>query len=1024
MTLRPQPLKATLQNNSRHSHPTGLLATPGAISKDTLNISPVYEIKEGIKDAYRLDSYAFNPFENYSPSKLGERYSESIYSDFQDSNTASIFNFWPKSFLSASPLLRQDVIRSGSRLDSEIYSVESCDPSKGSLLHEDVDRSQFQSVHASDSPSRSYQESEFYLSESDREGVISGLLERIQCAETTITLRELETTLERLGQAALEEKGLGSDFLHTTSNKDDVVRTGLNVAVEYWKKKSTLPHWGIRIVDVLNGFNMIKDLERVNLFRLQASLPKKRNALEDRKRKDLIEKALLNLRHRSISREEWKAYTRRFRLQLALARRTGQIPDVKEYGNFMKLCVKGSQYQELELALQHFIAHNGRPDESMFLEYIKGLSRQGNMTQAQEAFFDMKQRGLQVRLAAYGTLIDGYGRQRDFQRMELILKSLYAAGHQPTVEIFTSMMSNYIRAGQLPQAEQVFSKLKMRNDIVLDQHCQNVIADLLRMRGANNLDDLPLLRHIIDILQKEDTGAIHLKARSPLNRLSSLVTINRKLKGYLDAMDTPNFILMYKKLLRQGHKPNTTTYNILLDAVNKTGRLEDGLDILALMKTTDYGKPNAVTYSTLIYGAVHSAKADTAWELYDEMMSKNVAPTLYTYVSLIELIGLDPRHTRGRQIVKQHFISGKHSFRFPISVSLEKKVGLNFAAQVYNQLCNQGLTPNEYIFGGLLDMALRDGFMQFSQHVYLQMLIKKVGPNTAIMTALLKGFAIQRDFESGKKVWKAMLEENIPRNVVTYHHLIRLCERTSLQDSSMALNDSTEGKEMKPKRPSRKEIVAKKQSALDPHPELLSTSTQGRKEGEEESEPRIPPLLMAEIRAQMELDHVHWARLQQFRKKVVDKAIWTPVARDVGPVIAYNADERRQFLDETELEEMNGGLLPIRRDGLVDKSLMEQLPLRLSTDEDGQRAYPERNQYPENSQVVDTTLSEHSSGSMAEDDSEESVKIKELFTGGGDGYIPQRAPTAGTRLVWQSKPEQPTIAGRIKGNGRKAASKT
>ncbi|KAF9971613.1 hypothetical protein BGZ73_005421 [Actinomortierella ambigua] len=315
-----------------------------------------------------------------------------------------------------------------------------------------------------------------------------------------------------------------------------------------------------------------------------------------------------------------------------------------------------------------------------------------------------------------------------------------------------------------------------------------------------------------------------------------LAGFNKALDGFAEAVDVVRFTEAYQTMRERGLSPNRYTYNTLLKFYKRTkSGLENSLEVLRAMNAKYPLEPDVVAYTTVMQHAAATAAAstnanavstsgngrtrrrgagsmdthplttstsssalgdtnatthsnnsssdvsspmDVAWDLYDEMMQRQVRLDLVTYATLIEMVGQDPSSAKARTMVRRHFIAGPHRHGFTVSPECDRATGLGLAAQLYVQLLNQGLEPNEVVFGSLMHVVIRRGFIQEVEGIYGEMVGRRgMAPNTALLTNLIQGFSHVRDFESGWKVWEFMVAHNVPRNAITYSHLVRLCER-------------------------------------------------------------------------------------------------------------------------------------------------------------------------------------------------------------------------------------------------------
>ncbi|KAG0362400.1 hypothetical protein BGZ54_008632 [Gamsiella multidivaricata] len=1027
------------------------------------NDAPKFRILEGQGERHRLGDNDFNPFINYPTSAnvklLPATYVDGIDTRKAPAETSTSFNgFWTVDSL---PLIttynRSDILRADGKPDrSPTASSTTLDGvllGGGSSEESILDKvtglpwltGAANSTHASQSATQTIWPFETYRLDSTQAAMAEKLVQMIVNQSGTLSQQEFTSDLQKIGKLTLLRWGLPLAFVDSAPHQQDVISTGLDTLISTLPRSTSGETWAGPLVDVLEKYSMLQSVDRVCLACLfhYVSSDKSEVLQEQRlSRVNATEKVRQMRSARRIDVEEWWNQTRRFRLQLALARETGIMPAESEYVAFMQSCQRAGQVREVELTFHHYLdfhqnarqpqslqqhqhqqSNAEQPSEQIYREYIKTLVRMGRMDQAQDVFNSMKRRGVYPSVITFGAMLDGYGRQMDLRKMRQVLVSLRSAGHLPTLEMYTSMMANYIKAGELKRADEVYRQLLDRSDIIMDKQSKNVVDNLKRLGGGQHVqdDNLPLEN------EHPDPVLTELRRMPNLERLNSVIHYNHKLKRYADGMNMPQFVQSYRQLIGEGLRPNSITFNILLGALSKAGQIEDGLKVLELMKTTEEGQPDVVSFSTLIASAVEQEKVELGWTLYDEMRMRSIKPSVYTYVSLIEMVALDPSNKRGRAIMKKHAVRGNHQVRFPVKTQIEDLVGLGFAGELYNQLLNQGLEPNQHVFGGLLNLTVHGGFADLAQHVYQEMIYKKIEPNTAIMTTLIKGFAIRRDFESGWKVWRHMIDTDIPRNVITYHHLIRLCERSLPDPIGMAkmldlpfpdikdmapktseakrgsLNDTGETSEKEAEKPVKKTGRPKLMKKLTPEEkrqhqeERHQTKKQRRLEGKRVREiaeyaNKMPQMIWIEIRSQMALDHVHWPRVQQFRKSIVDRGIWDPIEREAGPVMSITA--AAEAAAETNVHGKGSGT--------------------------GSESQNNRSRANISSTGTDLTSTTYSNGSSTD---ARAVILKEIYAGGGHLYKPKRGARWNMLLKWDVESKVPMlmrdakVASASKGNG-------
>lgn len=80
------------------------------------------------------------------------------------------------------------------------------------------------------------------------------------------------------------------------------------------------------------------------------------------------------------------------------------------------------------------------------------------------------------------------------------------------------------------------------------------------------------------------------------------------------------------------------TYNIVLDILGRTGRVDEMLDVFASMKETGF-VPDTVSYNTLINGLRKVGRSDMCVAYFKEMKENGNEPDLLTYTAIIDIFG-------------------------------------------------------------------------------------------------------------------------------------------------------------------------------------------------------------------------------------------------------------------------------------------------------------------------------------------------------------------------------------------------
>ncbi|KAG0226462.1 hypothetical protein BGW42_003629 [Actinomortierella wolfii] len=646
--------------------------------------------------------------------------------------------------------------------------------------------------------------------------------------QQTISAAALEAELFRFGSIVQERIFDVPSFLQSSWSRQDLVILGLERTVQEAMAERVTMAEKVRLAELLCRHDMqdLLSMSTLNSWKhLLMQAPKKefrKAGIEKTAWRSRLDATLERIRaHKGMTKNAWEARTMPFRTKLAIFRKSGILPTKHEYHEFMLLGLKAERYDQVYQAFHHLVEHGGVADTRLYTMYITALVRQGRMDHAVEVLRGMERMNVKPSVVTYGVMIDGYGRQQDGAGMLSTLEAMQRAGIEPNLPIFSSLLANLIRGKEFHKALKVHDQL-IASKLELDDTTKNSLIKLLQHTKGSQaaytslLERLEVNKNNRPYSSKGESQDVPTTDSCRNRQSGELAGFNKALDGFADAMDVAQFTAAYTAMRQRGLDPNLYTYNTLLKFYRRAGsRLQNSLNILKTMNAKYPSHQDVVAYTTVMQHAAAMAAArahsqgmsspnnstsapntsgnsnnggngstdaiepiEVAWNLYDEMMQKQVRLDLKAYVTLIDLIGQDPTSAQARAMIRQHFIAGPHRLGFTVSPECDRATGLGLAGILYVQLLNQGLEPNEHVFGSMMNLVIRRGYIREVEAVYTEMVARRgMAPNTALLTNLIQGFSHVRDFEAGWKVWEFMVANNIPRNAITYSHLIRLCER-------------------------------------------------------------------------------------------------------------------------------------------------------------------------------------------------------------------------------------------------------
>lgn len=210
---------------------------------------------------------------------------------------------------------------------------------------------------------------------------------------------------------------------------------------------------------------------------------------------------------------------------------------------------------------------------------------------------------------------------------------------------------------------------------------------------------------------------------------------------------------IYKQLLEDKCKPNLVTYNILIDAYNKTGQLEKSIETLKEIKAHDM-IPEARTYNSIISFCGKACQGELALRVYNIMLDDGVSPTSTTFTSAISACG------RAGMVEKALCLYGSMSkmgcqpnvitFSSLISVC-ERSAKENLALQLLDDMRKVNVAPNIVTYNGLLGTFARCSSWQRATATFQELISVGLTPDSTTYSALVSALSMGNQ-------WKLALE--------------------------------------------------------------------------------------------------------------------------------------------------------------------------------------------------------------------------------------------------------------------------
>ena len=277
----------------------------------------------------------------------------------------------------------------------------------------------------------------------------------------------------------------------------------------------------------------------------------------------------------------------------------------------------------------------------------------------------------EIASAAHNALIKACAKSGKHEEAERVLRTLLLEGHiEPTLFMFTSLISAYSKRGSLGDCMRLFDEMvtrDLRPDITTFNALLYAVANRPRQRGSPDEAEADPMKRILDSMnahgvspdsttysimtrflgaQNEPSGLLELYETAmrsagtehPATGLADLV------KSFIHAFCACGEFEMAQKVFRQamadGVAVGADGCNVILQSLRRYGRVQEMAELVDELKRRAPYMMNVITYTTMIEalaGVGMVADADRMWR---DMIGSGIEPDLIAFNAYFSVLVL------------------------------------------------------------------------------------------------------------------------------------------------------------------------------------------------------------------------------------------------------------------------------------------------------------------------------------------------------------------------------------------------
>ncbi|KAL6909753.1 hypothetical protein ACP4OV_001412 [Aristida adscensionis] len=252
---------------------------------------------------------------------------------------------------------------------------------------------------------------------------------------------------------------------------------------------------------------------------------------------------------------------------------------------------------------------------------VDGLVKCGRVEDAWKVTEEMGMKGVAPSEFVYSAVIAGFCKSGEIGRALRVWEAMVACRIRPNVVLYSAMIDGLARCGRMKDAEILFGEM-------LDAKCTPNIMTYSSMIWG--------YFHIGDSSRALSLWEEMVKVGCPPNAISYSILIN----GLCNVGRLKDAMMVWKHMLDRGCVPDTIAYTSIIKGLCMFGMVDGGLRLFHDMLAQGDAKPDTITYNIVLDALIRAKNLPRAMDLLNQMLDQRCDPDTVTCNIFLQEIGV------------------------------------------------------------------------------------------------------------------------------------------------------------------------------------------------------------------------------------------------------------------------------------------------------------------------------------------------------------------------------------------------
>lgn len=432
------------------------------------------------------------------------------------------------------------------------------------------------------------------------------------------------------------------------------------------------------------------------------------------------------------------------------------------YNAVIDALVKSNSLDLAYLKFQQMPADNCYPDRFTYNILIHGVCKIGIVDEALRLVKQMEGLGYLPNVRTYTILVDGFCNSRRVDEAFRVLKIMRDKNVTPNEATVRSLVHGVFRCMDPNKAFELLLRFVERESLLFKVACDTILYCLSNYHMARE----------IAVFLKKSSAKGYLPDSSTFNII--MVCLTKELAHPQNEVHE-----IFESFIQRGGKPGFGTYLVLIEAMYKSRKVDEGNQIFDQM-IKDGLVSNVFSYNMVIDCFCKAQIMDRASKAFGDMQHKGISPNLVTFNTLLT------GYCKAGEVGKAHELLVRlleHGFKpdiFTFSTLIDglcRVHQIDDAFDCFAEMVRWGITPNVITYNILIRSLCFIGDIARSVQLMKNMQVDGIKPDVYSFSSLIQSLCRMNKVEKAEELLLAMLTLGLNPDNYTYSVLIKtLCD--------------------------------------------------------------------------------------------------------------------------------------------------------------------------------------------------------------------------------------------------------